>query len=115
MVIPRSLDGTGKIYGLRRMRRNDRRRMRRKRRRRRKRMMDLLDTRERGGYLVLRIMGSMNGRSRRWRLYWARLGVLWVSHFFLSLNKRLQTVMYSTRFLEAEDLANNFLFNVSYF
>lgn len=26
----------------------------------------------------------------------------------------LQLVMYSTRFLEAEDLANNFLFNVSF-
>ena len=34
--------------------------------------------------------------------------------FLLSLNIRLQVVMYSTRFLEAEDLANNFLFNVSF-
>jgi hypothetical protein len=81
MVIPRSLDGIGKIYGLKRMRRNDKRRMRRKRRRRRKRMMVLLEMRGREGYRVLRIMGSTNGRSRRWRLYWARLGVLWVSHF----------------------------------
>jgi predicted transcriptional regulator len=68
MVNLESLVGTGKIYGLRRMRRNDRRRMRRKRRRRRKRIMDLLEMRGRGGYLVPRIMGSMNGRSRRWKL-----------------------------------------------
>jgi hypothetical protein len=34
--------------------------------------------------------------------------------FLLSLNIHLQAVMYSTRFLEAEDLANNFLFNVSF-
>jgi phospholipase D1/2 len=61
-----------------------------------------------------RVPSSSDHGFHEW-LYWARLGVLWVSHFFLSLNKRLQTVMYSTRFLEAEDLANNFLFNVSYF
>jgi phospholipase D1/2 len=35
--------------------------------------------------------------------------------FRISLNIHLQVVMYSTRFLEAEDLANNFLFNVSHF
>jgi hypothetical protein len=77
MVNLESLVGTGKIYGLRRMRRSDRRKVRR----RRKRMMDLLETRGRGGYLVLRIMGSTSGRSRRWRLYLGRLEVLWVSHF----------------------------------
>jgi hypothetical protein len=80
MVNLGSLVGIEKIYGLRRMRRNDRRKV--KRRTRRRRMMDLLEMRERGGYLVPLIMGSTNGRSRRWRLYWARLGVLWVSHFF---------------------------------
>jgi hypothetical protein len=80
MVNLESLVGIGKIYGLKRMRRNDRRKV--KRRTRRRRMMDLLEMRERGGYLVPLIMGSTNGRSRRWRLYWARLGVLWVSHFF---------------------------------
>lgn len=75
MVIPKNSGGTEKTCGKRRMKRNEisRKRVVRTRRRRR-RTMDLLDTRERGGYLVLRNMGSTSGRRTRWRLYSRKSG-----------------------------------------
>jgi hypothetical protein len=87
MDILKNSDGIEKISGKRRMRRNVNKRRRVIRRRR----MDLLDTREREGYLVLRNMGSMNGRRMRWRLYFRKLGELWVCStvFFFGLGKRL--------------------------
>lgn len=79
MVIRKNSDGTEKTCGRRRMRRNviSRKRVvrtRRRRKRKRKRTMDLSDTRERGGYLVLLNMGSTSGRRTRWRLYSRKSG-----------------------------------------
>jgi len=75
MVIRKNSGGTEKTCGKRRMRRNaNKRKMGVRTRRRRRRTMDLSDTRERGGYLVLLNMGSMSGRRMRWRLYSRKSG-----------------------------------------
>jgi hypothetical protein len=74
MDILKNLDGIEKTFGKRRTKRNVNKRGKAIRRR----MMDLLDTREREGYLVLRNMGSMSGRRMRWRLCSRKLGEPWV-------------------------------------
>lgn len=64
---------------------------------------------------VDRAMHGQNGRERRWRSYWEKSAVISV-RLTSGMPKSTdadQPVLYPTRFLEAEDLANNFLFNVS--